>query len=131
GSGGGETTAKNRAVTRMLEDLAERPTFPVFFRGLPALGVDGTLASVTDFEADPTLAGAKGQVRAKTGTYVGESDSRLLLKGQSYGGYIHTQSGKRLVYELVVNNVPISSVADVFTVFEDQGTISAMLWRDN
>jgi D-alanyl-D-alanine carboxypeptidase len=131
GSGGGETTATNRAVTHMLEELAQRPTFPVFFNALPALAVDGTLASVTDFEADPTLAGAKGQVRAKTGTYVGEFNSGLLLKGQSYGGYIHTKNGKHLVYELVVNNVPITSVADVFKIFEDQGTISAMLWRDN
>jgi D-alanyl-D-alanine carboxypeptidase len=131
GSGGGETTAINRAVTHMLKELADKSTFPEFFNALPALAVDGTLASVTDFEADPTLVGAKGQVRAKTGTYVGESTSGLLLKGQSYGGYIQTKSGKHLIYELVVNNVPISSVADVFKVFEDQGTISALLWRDN
>jgi hypothetical protein len=29
-----------------------------------------------------------------------------------------------------VNNVPITSIAGVIGVFQDEGTISAMLWRD-
>jgi D-alanyl-D-alanine carboxypeptidase len=52
------------------------------------------------------------------------------LKGQAFGGYIDTKSGRHLTYELVVNNVPISQIDDVVAVFEDEGTISAMLWRD-
>ena len=58
GSGGGLTTATNPAVTKMLLDLAARPAFPSFFAALPILGVDGSLAFVTDFQSDPTLAGA-------------------------------------------------------------------------
>ncbi|MGA3210928.1 MAG: D-alanyl-D-alanine carboxypeptidase, partial [Terriglobales bacterium] len=69
GSGGGATTATNRAVTQMLFDMKKRPAFPAFFDALPILGVDGSLGFVTQFESDPTLAGAAGQVRAKTGTY--------------------------------------------------------------
>jgi D-alanyl-D-alanine carboxypeptidase/D-alanyl-D-alanine-endopeptidase (penicillin-binding protein 4) len=131
GSGGGNTTATSRAVTRMLQELQRRPAFPTLYADLPILGVDGSLASVKNFEKDPTLAGAAGQVRAKTGTYVAASGSgKPVLKGQAFGGYITTKSGKHLIYQLVVNNVPISSIADVIGVFQDEGTISAMLWRD-
>ena len=51
GSGGGLTTATSRAVTQMLIDMHEAPTFPEFFDGLPIMAVDGSLAFVTDFES--------------------------------------------------------------------------------
>ncbi len=131
GSGGGATTASDFAVTRMLASLSRQPTFPTFFDSLPILGVDGSLGFVTDFESDPTLAGAKGKVRAKTGTYAEGSAAGLVIKGQAFGGYIETKSGKHLIYQLVVNDVPISQLTDLLQIFQDQGTISAMLWRDN
>ena len=131
GSGGGPTTATNRAVTKMLIDLKEKPAFPAFFSALPKLGVDGSLGFVTDFRSDPSLAGATGQVTAKTGTFVQGTAAGLLLKGQAFGGYINTKSGKRLVYELVVNDVAIKSLNGVLQTFQDEGKISAMLWRDN
>jgi D-alanyl-D-alanine carboxypeptidase/D-alanyl-D-alanine-endopeptidase (penicillin-binding protein 4) len=131
GSGGGNTTATSSAVTRMLQELQHRPAFATLYADLPILGVDGSLASVKDFEKDPTLAGAAGQVRAKTGTYVAASASGApVLKGQAFGGYITTKHGRHLIYQLVVNNVPITSIAGVIGVFQDEGTISAMLWRD-
>lgn len=131
GSGGGDTTASSRAVTQMLQELQRRPAFATLYADLPILAVDGSLATVKDFEKDSTLAGAAGQVRAKTGTYVAASRAgKPLLKGQAFGGYITTKRGKHLIYQLVVNNVPITSIADVIRVFQDEGTISAMLWRD-
>jgi D-alanyl-D-alanine carboxypeptidase len=131
GSGGGNTTATSRAVTQMLQQLERRPAFATLYDDLPVLAVDGSLATVKDFEKDSTLAGAAGQVRAKTGTYVSASPSGApVLQGQAFGGYITTKRGKHLVYQLVVNNVPITSIADVIKVFQDEGTISAMLWRD-
>lgn len=131
GSGGGDTTATNAAVTRMLVELARSPASTPFIDALPVLGVDGSLASVKDFCSDSTLAGAMGQVRAKTGTYVGASaPGTMELKGQALGGYVSTKSGRRLTFELVVNDVPIKDIADVIAVFQDQGTIAAMLWRD-
>ena len=51
-------------------------------------------------------------------------------KDQAFGGYIDFQSGKRLAYQLVVNEVVIEDLNDVLTVFQDEGTISAILWRD-
>jgi D-alanyl-D-alanine carboxypeptidase len=131
GSGGGPTTATNRSVTKMLIDLKGKSSFPTFFNDLPKLGVDGSLGFVTNFKSDPTLAGATGKVTAKTGTYLEGNNAGLLLKGQAFGGYITTKRGRQLVYELVVNNVVITSLDDVLRTFQDEGRISAMLWRDN
>jgi D-alanyl-D-alanine carboxypeptidase len=131
GSGGGSTTSTSPAVTQFLIDMISRATFPVFFDALPILGVDGSLGFVTDFKSDPTLAGAAGQVHAKPGTFLEGSSSGLMLKGQAFGGYINTRSGKKLVYQLVVNNVPVTSLNDVIQVFQDEGIVSSMLWRDN
>jgi D-alanyl-D-alanine carboxypeptidase len=128
GSGGGSTTATNRAVTRMLIDMKAKSSFPTFFNDLPKLGVDGSLGFVTDYKSDPTLAGATGQV---TATFVEGNEAGLILKGQAFGGYITTKGGRHLVYELVVNNVVITSLDDVLQTFQDEGRISAMLWRDN
>ncbi|HEY3838037.1 MAG TPA: D-alanyl-D-alanine carboxypeptidase, partial [Bryobacteraceae bacterium] len=127
GSGGGETTAISSAVTQFLLDMYQSPTFPQYFDSLPILGVDGSLATTTDYESDPTLVGAKGQVHAKPGTYV----AGPVIKGDALAGYIKTKSGRRLAYHVVVNNVPFKSVSDVIQVFQDEGTISAILWRDN
>jgi D-alanyl-D-alanine carboxypeptidase len=131
GSGGGPTTATNVAVTQMLMALGQRRTFPFFINSLPIMGFDGSLGFINQFESDPTLAGAKGQVRAKPGTYAEGSATGLMIKGQAFGGYIDTKSGQRLIYQLVVNNVPISQLMDLLQIFQDQGTISAILWRDN
>lgn len=131
GSGGGDTVATSRAVTQMLQQMQKRSAFATLYADLPILGIDGSLATVKDFEKDASLAGAAGRVRAKTGTYVAASASgKPVLKGQAFGGYITTKSGKHLIYQVVVNDVPITSIADVIKVFQDEGTISAMLWRD-
>jgi D-alanyl-D-alanine carboxypeptidase len=132
GSGGGDTTATNKAVLRMLEYISKQSFFPGYLELLPILGVDGSLAFVTDFESDPTLAGAKGKVYAKTGTKISGSEQGLFLDGQALGGYIDTKSGKRLIFHLVVNNVPLGfDIINVTQVFQDQGTITAIIWRDN
>jgi D-alanyl-D-alanine carboxypeptidase len=130
GSGGGFTTATNPAVTKMLLDMAAKPAFPSYFAALPILGMDGSLSFVTDFQSDPTLQGATGQVSAKTGTFVQGTASGTVLKAQALGGYVNTKSGNELVFELVVNDVAITGLGDVIQVFQDEGTISAILWRD-
>jgi D-alanyl-D-alanine carboxypeptidase len=127
GSGGGQTTATNSTVTRFLAEMHARPTFREYLASFPILGVDGSLATVTDFESEATLAPAKGQVHAKTGTFI-EGD---FIKGQAFAGYITAKSGRKLAYQLVVNNVPFKTISDVIQVFQDEGTISAILWRDN
>ena len=111
--------------------MTTRPAFPQYEAALPILGVDGSLATVTDFTSDPTLASAKGKIHAKTGTFAVGDASGITIKGQAFAGYIDTSSGKKLVYQLVVNNVPIKNIPDILQIFQDQGTISAILWRDN
>ena len=115
----------------MLQELAKSPASQAFVDALPVLSVDGSLAFVKDFQSDPSLAGAAGNVRAKTGTYVGASPTGTMeLKAQAYGGYITTKRGHRLTFQLVVNNIPIKNILDLTGVFQDEGTIAAMLWRD-
>lgn len=130
GSGGGETTATGRAVTHMLDGLAKSPAHATFYDDLPILSVDGSLAFVKDFQKDPSLKGAAGQVHAKTGTYVNGSAEGTMLKGQALAGYITTKNERHLTFELVVNDMPLSGIMELTKVFQDQGTIAAILWRD-
>jgi D-alanyl-D-alanine carboxypeptidase len=132
GSGGSNTVASNKAVIQMLEYISKQPFYPDYLQLLPILAVDGSLAFVTDFESDPTLAGAKGNVYAKTGTKIQGTEEGFLLDGQALGGYITTKSGKTLMFHLAVNNVNLGfEVLNVQQVFQDQGTITAIIWRDN
>jgi D-alanyl-D-alanine carboxypeptidase len=43
---------------------------------------------LSDFQSDSTLAGATGQVNAKTGTFVAGTASGPVLKAQALGGYL-------------------------------------------
>jgi D-alanyl-D-alanine carboxypeptidase/D-alanyl-D-alanine carboxypeptidase/D-alanyl-D-alanine-endopeptidase (penicillin-binding protein 4) len=95
------------------------------------MGIDGSLGFVNQFESDPSLAGAKGHVHSKPGTYAEGSATGLLIKGQAFGGYIQAKSGKQLMYQLVINNVPVQQLTNLLEMFQDQGTVSAILWRDN
>lgn len=132
GSGGSNTVASNKAVIQMLEYISKQPFYPDYLQLLPILAVDGSLAFVTDFESDPTLAGAKENVYAKTGTKIQGTEEGFLLDGQALGGYITTKSGKTLMFHLAVNNVNLGfEVLNVQQVFQDQGTITAIIWRDN
>jgi D-alanyl-D-alanine carboxypeptidase len=134
GSGDGDTTATNEVVTHFLSEMSKRSYFPDYLASFPILGVDGSLGTVTDFEENKTLAPAKGNVFAKTGTYLGLGSAGLELKAQAFGGYITTKCGKKLAYQLVVNGVPITNpedpIPEIVNVFQDEGRISAILWRD-
>ena len=99
-------------------------------KALPTLAMDGSLGFVTDFKKDPSLSGAAGNVHAKTGTYVGPGPNGMVVKGQGFGGFIKSQSGRTLAYHLTVNGVPIGDLQDLNQIFQDQGTVSALLWRD-
>ena len=68
--------------------------------------------------------------RASRITNIAAAGSGLLLKGQALGGYIRTRSGRDLIYALVVNNAKVADIDAVAQVFQDEGTISALLWRD-
>ena len=130
GSGGGESSATNETVTTMLVGLLNSPQKEVLMKALPTLAVDGSLGFVTDFKKDSSLSGAAGNVHAKTRTYVGPGPSGMIVKGQGLGGYVKTRSGRTLAFHVTVNGVPISTIEDLTQIFQDQGTISALLWRE-
>ena len=136
GSGGGDTMAINGAVTKFLTDMTTRSFFQAYLDSFPILGVDGSLAFVKDFLKVRSLAGAKGQVHAKTGTFLDLLPTKdgVILKSQALGGYIFTESGRTLVFQLVVNDVTVGDQTDplptILKAFQDEGKISAILWRD-
>jgi len=62
---------------------------------------------VAEFAADPT--GARGQVLAKTGTYVtGDAQGRAVIRSQALARYIDTKSGRRVAFVLTVNDVGVA-----------------------
>lgn len=95
-------------MCRYLAYWAARPDFDFFFRALPVLGKDGTLAKI---QIDSPAA---GHVFAKTGTY--DSDDRLngniMLNGKGLVGYVHTKSGRKLAFAAYVNHVALSNDPD-------------------
>lgn len=82
-----------------------RPDFPIFFKGLPVLGRDGTLAKI---QVDNPGA---GHVFAKTGTFGSEDklNERIMLNGKGLGGYVMTKSGKTLAFAAYVNHTSLSN----------------------
>jgi D-alanyl-D-alanine carboxypeptidase/D-alanyl-D-alanine-endopeptidase (penicillin-binding protein 4) len=116
----------------LLRGMRLMPDYTTYVDSLPFLGVDGSLTTVTNFEADPTLAGAKGKVYAKTGTYVGLSTTTPavpLLKAQALAGYVDAKSGHRLAFFLSVNNVAFEGFDTVLNAFQDEGMIAAQIWK--
>lgn len=90
-------------ICRYLAYWKTRTDFALFFRGLPILGRDGTLAKI---QVDNPAA---GHVFAKTGTF-GSGDklnSRLMLNGKGLGGYVVTKSGKTLTFAAYVNHTSL------------------------
>jgi len=80
-----------------------RPEYPVFFKALPILGKDGTLAKIQT--ANP----GAGHVFAKTGTFGSEDrvNGKLMLNGKGLAGYVMTASGQKLVFAAYVNHVSL------------------------
>jgi dihydroorotase/N-acyl-D-amino-acid deacylase len=80
-----------------------RPDFPVFFKALPILGRDGTLAKI-----QVNSPGA-GHVFAKTGTFGSEDklNGKMMLNGKGLAGFVITASGKKLAFAAYVNHVSL------------------------
>jgi PBP4 family serine-type D-alanyl-D-alanine carboxypeptidase len=82
-----------------------RPDYDVFFRALPVLGKDGTLAKIQ--KENP----GAGHVFAKTGTFGSEDrlNARGMLNGKGLTGYVITKSGRKLAFAVYANHVAIPS----------------------
>jgi len=84
-----------------------QPWYGDFYRALPILGVDGTLADVQ------TGAPARGRVHAKTGAW---GWPNLLSHGAVYSrglvGYVTTRSGKHVAFCIYVNDIAFGHDVD-------------------
>ncbi len=81
-----------------------RPDFQTFFKALPILGKDGTLAKI-----QVNSPGA-GHVFAKTGTFGSEDklNGKMMLNGKGLVGFVITKDGKKLALAAYVNHVSLS-----------------------
>ncbi len=80
-----------------------RPDYQDFFKALPILGKDGTLAKIQ------TNSPGAGHVFAKTGTFGSEDklSRKMMLNGKGLAGYVLTKDGKRLAFAAYVNHVSL------------------------
>jgi len=81
-----------------------RPDYQEFFKALPILGKDGTLAKIQ------TNSPGAGHVFAKTGTFGSEDrlGGKMMLNGKGLAGYVLTKDGKRLAFAAYVNHVSLA-----------------------
>jgi PBP4 family serine-type D-alanyl-D-alanine carboxypeptidase len=95
---------------------SKQPGFDVFFKALPILGKDGSLAKVQ------TESPAVGHVFAKTGTFLSDNllIGKAMLNSKGLAGFVFTQSGRKLAFAAYINhlqlpldsNAPPHEVAD-------------------
>jgi N-acyl-D-amino-acid deacylase len=106
-----------------------RPDYQVFFKGLPILGKDGTLAKIQ------VNSPSAGHVFAKTGTFGSEDklNSKMMLNGKGLAGYVITKEGKRLAFAAYVNHVSLSLDPDAAQEIAGQalGEIAAAAYDGN
>ena len=87
-------------LVHFLAYVARQPYYMDIYRGLPVLGVDGTLFNIQNHAA------GAGKVHAKTGTN-GTGDmlnGRFFLTGKGLLGFMTTRSGRHVALCLYLNN---------------------------
>jgi N-acyl-D-amino-acid deacylase len=106
-----------------------RPDYPVFFKALPILGKDGTLAKIQ------VSSPAAGHVFAKTGTFGSEDKlgGKMMLNGKGLAGYVLTKDGKKLAFAAYVNHVSLKLDPDAAQEVAGQalGEIAAAAYDAN
>jgi PBP4 family serine-type D-alanyl-D-alanine carboxypeptidase len=85
-----------------------RPDFDTYFKGLPILGKDGTLAKIQ------VSSPAAGHVFAKTGTFGSDDrlNARQMLNGKGLAGYVVTKSGRTVAFAAYVNHTALPDDPD-------------------
>lgn len=130
GSGAGGSVGDQispRALVHLLQRMRVHPHAAVFRDALPILGVDGTLAQAVD-ENSP----ARGQVQAKTGTFLWRNGltGRFVVTSKALAGYLRTRSGRERTFAMMVNNTFIDQPADVQREGRALGQLCRILWND-
>lgn len=127
GAGGNENRFTPQAEVEILHYVYKLPQdqFQNYFNALPILGVDGSLEDVAKESA-----GAK-KIFAKPGTGISVNlgTGKPFLITQALAGYIKGKNGHLYAYEIVVNNGELSTVDDVFAVFDIDGQLSNLIYK--
>jgi D-alanyl-D-alanine carboxypeptidase/D-alanyl-D-alanine-endopeptidase (penicillin-binding protein 4) len=87
-------------MIRYLAWAHRQPWYPALYRGLPIMGVDGTLADIQ------TSSPARGKVFAKTGTLGSANllrDGQVISKGLA--GYMTTSHGRHIAFALYLDHI--------------------------
>jgi D-alanyl-D-alanine carboxypeptidase/D-alanyl-D-alanine-endopeptidase (penicillin-binding protein 4) len=126
GSGlpGNFVTAKNAAQVQRL--MAERSDGELWRETMPIMGVDGSLTTV---QADSESA---GKVFAKTGTLAANDafNGRIRIVTKTLGGVIEAESGRTLLFTVIMNNAFAdydTYIDSVFQANDDVGAIAAAI----
>ena len=127
GAGGGNgDRVTARATVQLLVAMMRRPDFAAYEAALPVLGVDGTLVDAVRPDSP-----ARGKVRAKTGIY-GDADllnGRMLLRSKSMAGYLTTERGRRVVFAIFLNDLPLARGATPDREGKTLGRLCEILYR--
>jgi D-alanyl-D-alanine carboxypeptidase/D-alanyl-D-alanine-endopeptidase (penicillin-binding protein 4) len=122
GSGlpGNFVTAKNAAQVQRL--LAEREDGELWRETLPIMGVDGSLTTVQAGSA------SAGKVFAKTGTLAAFDafNTRFRIVTKTLGGVIDAESGRTLLFTVIMNNAFASPDAYIDAVFQANDDVGAI-----
>ena len=103
--------------------MARRADADAGRKTLPVMGVDGSLALVQ--RGGP----ATGKIFAKTGTLAGGDlfNRRILLPAKALGGYIHSKSGRRFAFSIVVTNSVFAGIEGAFAANDDVGKVATII----
>lgn len=117
-----------RTVSQLLFLMTRQDDFAPYFDSLSILGVDGS--ETITVPADSPVA---GKSRAKSGTTVAGDlmNLRPIVMTRALTGYMTTTSGRDLIYAIYVNDVPVASIDELFTILEDQGAMVEAIFEQN
>ncbi len=123
--GGGAGGARSdyitpRATVQLLRHMAKHRDFEAYRRGLPRLGVDGTLSKNVGPDSP-----ARDLVQAKTGTlsWGNTMNGGSLLQSKALAGYLTTAKGRTLAFALFVNHAHLRAGVTTKSIGDDLARI--------
>ncbi|EID12287.1 peptidase S13 D-Ala-D-Ala carboxypeptidase C [Mycobacterium xenopi RIVM700367] len=124
GEGAYPASSTPRQMTSWVGWAARQPWGPAFVAGQPVLGRSGTIAAVGAHSP------AKGKVQAKTGTVAvaDPATGRALVNVQRLAGYLTTDNGHHLVFDLSMSGAVYPDVpTGLRQANDDVGIVAAAL----
>ncbi|MDZ4172508.1 MAG: D-alanyl-D-alanine carboxypeptidase/D-alanyl-D-alanine-endopeptidase [Methanobacteriaceae archaeon] len=116
-----------QAANQLLKYISNQDYFQEYFNSLPVMGKDGSLAGVVAPESN-----IYGKINAKTGTTISGdmAHQSLVLLSKGMSGYMTTKSGRKLIFSIYVNNVPIGGVEDTTLVLKDMASVMEKIYEE-